>query len=456
MSRGNQARHAQDAAVAWTRSIKRSFRHRPGRSDWSSVLAPSVFFVLALGLLTYDHVRGAVSEVFFWLSVALIIAVFAWMLERVGRSARLIASQRSHLLRDPLTEIGNAGALREDLTGAIDARTAVCLLMLEVEESGQDPADEALERKRTIRRIAHDLQQGALTHGGQAYRLAGMRFAMLAPADGRRTVDELVTASRAALGRDSTGALISASHGAVLVPEQTNDAERALDLGDEDLKARKQRGRRSARRQAHAALVAAIGSRRPALREHLRSVVPLVITVGRRLGLDQEDLDDVVLAAGLQDAGMLTVPEHVLERTGPLTKSERDLIRRHPVAGERIVSSAPSLTPVARLVRSAYERFDGTGYPDGLAGADIPLGSRIIGPCVAAAAMNSVRPHRGALGPEATIEELRNGAGAQFDPNVIEILTEELLGSPDDGNAPPAPRNGFGTEVDSARPIPEN
>ena len=101
------------------------------------------------------------------------------------------------------------------------------------------------------------------------------------------------------------------------------------------------------------------------------------------------------------------------------------MIRRHPIIGERILAAAPALTPVARLVRSSYERYDGSGYPDGLHAEAIPLGSRVIAVCIAYDAMTSARPYREALPAATAFDELRRCAGHQFDPMVVEAFCAE-------------------------------
>ena len=122
---------------------------------------------------------------------------------------------------------------------------------------------------------------------------------------------------------------------------------------------------------------------------------------------------------------MLAVPEAVLHKRGTLEPEEWAMIRRHPVVGERILAAAPALAPVARLVRSSYERFDGSGYPDELVGEDIPLGSRVIAVCVAYDAMTSERPYREALPAATAFDELRKCAGLQFDPMVVAAFCAE-------------------------------
>jgi response regulator RpfG family c-di-GMP phosphodiesterase len=143
--------------------------------------------------------------------------------------------------------------------------------------------------------------------------------------------------------------------------------------------------------------------------------------------MPMEEIDDVALAAELQDIGLLAVPETVLEEEGPLTEQEVALIHTRPVVAERIIGAAPGLAPVAALVRSSAEHFDGSGFPDGLAGEAIPLGSRVVAVAVAYAAITAPRPHRDAATPREALEELRRGASTQFDPGVVDALTADLI-----------------------------
>jgi HD-GYP domain-containing protein (c-di-GMP phosphodiesterase class II) len=118
----------------------------------------------------------------------------------------------------------------------------------------------------------------------------------------------------------------------------------------------------------------------------------------------------------------VAVPPTILAKPGPLTESEWEFVRRHPVIGERILAAAPALAGAARIVRSTHERYDGGGYPDRLAGDEIPLEARIISVCDAFHAMTSERPHRPARAHTQALDELRAGAGAQFDPSVVEAF----------------------------------
>jgi response regulator RpfG family c-di-GMP phosphodiesterase len=150
------------------------------------------------------------------------------------------------------------------------------------------------------------------------------------------------------------------------------------------------------------------------------------IALGRRLGVSREEMDDVALAAELQDVGLLAVPEAVLEKRAALDPEEAAMIRNRPVAGEAIIGSAPGLAPVASLVRASSEHFDGSGFPDGIAGEEIPLGARIISVAVTYAALTAPRPYRDAASTEEALEELRRCAGTQFDPRVVDALAADL------------------------------
>jgi HD-GYP domain-containing protein (c-di-GMP phosphodiesterase class II) len=142
-----------------------------------------------------------------------------------------------------------------------------------------------------------------------------------------------------------------------------------------------------------------------------------------------EQLDELVRAAGLYDVGKAAIPEEILRKPGPLTSSEWGFMRRHPVIGERILSAAPALGPVAALVRACHEHWDGSGYPDGLAGDAIPLGARVIHVCDAFCAMTSERPYAPVVSAEDAIAQIRACAGSQFDPEVVTAFIDEWYAS---------------------------
>jgi two-component system, cell cycle response regulator len=159
------------------------------------------------------------------------------------------------------------------------------------------------------------------------------------------------------------------------------------------------------------------------LREHARRVARFGLVVADALRVDERTRDDVELCALLHDVGKAVLPMRVLAKPAPLDDEEWALMRIHTVEGERMVVEAGLGERLGRLVRATHERWDGDGYPDGLAGADIPLASRIVFCADAFDAMTCARPYRGALPKPAAVAELRRGAAyGQFDPRVAERL----------------------------------
>jgi HD-GYP domain-containing protein (c-di-GMP phosphodiesterase class II) len=175
------------------------------------------------------------------------------------------------------------------------------------------------------------------------------------------------------------------------------------------------------------ALAAAIEERDSYTHEHSEQVVHLARGVAMLLGRPTDEVERIAHAALLHDVGKLATPNDILRKDGPLTGAEWEVMAEHPVVGERILLRTPELVPIAPLVRHEHEHWDGSGYPDGLAGLRIPLGSRIILACDAYNAMITSRPYRDAMDHEAALAELRRGAGRQFDPEVVEALLD-LLG----------------------------
>ena len=171
------------------------------------------------------------------------------------------------------------------------------------------------------------------------------------------------------------------------------------------------------------ALAAAMESKDHYTAEHAESLALTAVAVGQHLGLSSEDLCRLEYAALLHDIGKIGVPGAILNKPDQLTPAEFSEIAKHTILGERISSQVDDLKPVAGIIRSAHERWDGGGYPDGLAGQDIPLLSRILLACDAFDAMTSNRPYREALPVEAALIEVRACSGGQFDPGVVDALT---------------------------------
>jgi HD-GYP domain-containing protein (c-di-GMP phosphodiesterase class II) len=160
---------------------------------------------------------------------------------------------------------------------------------------------------------------------------------------------------------------------------------------------------------------------------HSRDVVSLVLAVADELGLSPRERRRAELAALLHDVGKIRIPSEIINKPGSLTREERALIERHTIEGEKLLAKVGGLLrDVGNIVRSCHENWDGTGYPDGLAGEEIPRLARIIMCCDAFNAMTTDRSYRRALSPANAVAELRRNAGTQFDPVVVEALIERL------------------------------
>jgi diguanylate cyclase (GGDEF)-like protein len=182
------------------------------------------------------------------------------------------------------------------------------------------------------------------------------------------------------------------------------------------------------------ALAAALAERDRYTGEHSASVVDMAKTVAAALGLDEVEVERIGHAALLHDIGKVGVPDRILHKAGRLAGEEWGLMREHPLIGERILRAIPGMGSVARIVRHEHERFDGAGYPDGLAGEAIPIGSRVILACDAYHAMTSDRAYRDAMAHDDAVAELVSCAGTQFDPGVVTALVSYL------GRGPTQPR----------------
>jgi HD-GYP domain-containing protein (c-di-GMP phosphodiesterase class II) len=225
-----------------------------------------------------------------------------------------------------------------------------------------------------------------------------------------------------ALWESGEGFDVTSAYGAAVIPDDAKTVSAALSLADQRLYAHKELLAEIRRGTAHEPLLRTLAEREPELRAHVADVSSLAVRVGQQLGLAPDELEELRLAAELHDVGKLAIPDAVLQKSGPLDPTEWGFIHSHTLIGQRILSAAPALRHVGAIVRSTHENWDGTGYPDGLAGEEIPLQARIIGVCDAYSAITSDRPYRDARTPAEAVAELRRCAGRQFDSQVVELL----------------------------------
>ncbi|MGI8632662.1 MAG: HD-GYP domain-containing protein [Solirubrobacterales bacterium] len=159
-----------------------------------------------------------------------------------------------------------------------------------------------------------------------------------------------------------------------------------------------------------------------------RKIAALGRRLGRRIGMTEEQLDDIEVACELHDIGKMAIPDDVLHKPSRLEEAEWKLMRRHTEIAEHILSAVPDLSRVARIVRSGHEHFDGGGYPDGLRGEEIPVESRILLICTAFTAMTSERPYKRTMTEGEALAALQLSSGTQFDPDLVDAFVYELGG----------------------------
>jgi putative nucleotidyltransferase with HDIG domain len=160
--------------------------------------------------------------------------------------------------------------------------------------------------------------------------------------------------------------------------------------------------------------------------KHMKDIAEYSVDIARKVGLPESDVENVRMAALLHDLGKVTVPDDILKKPGRLSKEEMDVIKKHPIHGAKMIESIEPLQEAREIIRHHHEYFDGSGYPDGLKGKEIPLGARIIAVADAFDAMTTNRPYRKALPMEKVIQEMKDFSGIQFDPDIVDIFLSIL------------------------------
>ncbi len=406
------------AAAAWMQPRGRAARARSAEAISVAIASALV----SLGILVAGTVINVTVPAIGLATGALLCVLLRLVL--TFRAHQTVLRRTTHeALTDPLTGLGNRRAFAAALGDRLDDHdpepTVLALFDLDGFKSYNDnfghAAGDAL-----LQRLAAGLQAEIGGDGG-LYRMGGDEFCALLP--GGEDGAALLRASLEVLSDHGDGFSISASLGSVRIPEETSDVEEALRLADQRMYAHKSEGRRAtAALEVKHALLSALAHRDPELSDHVDDVAELAAGVAASLGCDRVQVEAIRIAAELHDIGKIAIPEAILDKPGPLTADEWTLMHQHTIAGERIIHASPALADVAPLVRSSHERWDGAGYPDRLAGSEIPLGARIITVCDSYHAMTSDRTYRKALSVEVALTELCARAGSQFDPAVVEAF----------------------------------
>jgi len=418
-------------------ALQPSPRHRETEpaEGWRAFASPTIFALAVLALLMLER-QDMNEPAIAALTVATLVAVVVRLVLTFAQNHRLV----TELETDSLTGLSNRGKLAYDLDRLFNmddpAPHVLAYLDLDGFKAYNDafghPAGDAL-----LVRLGRQLAD-AVGERGRAYRMGGDEFAMLLQGDAT-SAGAAVAAGAAALSERGEGFKITCSCGSAELPVDATNRDTALQLADQRMYADKDSRRPSAGGEVEAVLLRILNQRAPDLSEHVNAVKSLALAVGEELELPPGELTALGRASELHDIGKIAIPDAILTKPGPLNDEEWEFMHQHTILGERIVSAAPSLVSVGSLIRSSHERWDGAGYPDGLAGETIPLAARIILVCDAYDAMTSERPYSPGRDPEGALKELSECAGGQFDPQVVEVLEKVVRSTPADRLPVPLP-----------------
>jgi diguanylate cyclase (GGDEF)-like protein len=404
----------------------------------TTIIVPAICGSAALALLVSDHFENT-NLLALGLATASLLVIIVRLYLTVQENARLLEHSRTEAMTDALTGLGNRRQLTVDLASHLDQLDATRPLVLTLfdldgfkhynDTFGHPAGDQLLTR---LGGRLSDLMAGC----GTAYRMGGDEFCMLwvCPDGDEASIITMEAAAVAALSEHGEAFSIGSSYGSVRLPEETRDGSDALRAADQRMYVRKRGGRPSAGRQSADVLQQALAETDCELDLHLAAVAELAYASAVQLGIPHEDAEAARQTALLHDVGKVAIPDAILNKPGPLNAAEWAFMKRHTIIGERIISAAPALAVVAKLVRSTHERYDGRGYPDALAGEDIPLISRIVSVCDSYDAMVTKRAYRDAHNRSWAVAELRRCSGTQFDPRVVEAVISSLeeRGAPTD------------------------
>ena len=415
--------------AAWQPSPSRRRIELEGRR---LVVIPFLSGLVALALLFY----GGVAHISLVGFVGAAVAVLLVIIRGTGtfrENVTLLERSRRDAGTDALTGIGNRRSLNESLQQALaDGPASPPAVLVIFDLNGFKLYNDTFGHMAGDTLLSHFGRRLAAAVGDhdEVFRLGGDEFCALLRCSPQELEDRCA-ACASALAVAGDGFAVSAAAGRVSIPDEADTATRALGIADGRMYGVKGGGRASALAQSHNVLLELLDEREPRLHHHLLETGRLAVALGRRFGLDAEQLDEVRRAAELHDIGKAAIPDAILNKPTPLDDAELAFIRRHTLIGERILAAAPALAPVAKLVRASHERWDGGGYPDGLAGSRIPLGARIVAVCDTFEEITSDRPYAKARSAEQAIAELRRNMGSQFDPLIVEefeLTWRELSG----------------------------
>jgi diguanylate cyclase (GGDEF)-like protein len=392
------------AVAAWQPAPLR--RVRCAGDSLRLIAAPLASGAIALELLVYGSLVS-LNPLAVGLAAAALVFVMIRLTMTFRQNVRILRASRDEAMTDALTGLGNRRALTVALDEAFaevrdDSPLVLALFDLDGFKHYNDtfghPAGDIL-----LTRLGANLRKYLGTRG-TVFRMGGDEFCALFTLHAGQDRVELLDGAALALSEHGDGFWIGCSYGSIAVPGEATDAAEALRIADQRMYAQKHAGRASPSRQVKEALLSVLAARDPETIRHARAVATLVDSAATHLGLDPDDRETVRLAAELHEAGRLMLP----------SGSSPDDVA---LAGERMIAATPALAPAAHLIGALHERWDGSGFPHGRAGEEIPLGARIVAVADALETMSADRT------PTEALAELQRAAGTQFDPNVVAAFT---------------------------------
>jgi diguanylate cyclase (GGDEF)-like protein len=435
---------SNEAVVVQTRGELSENPHQIIKADDRTVrslaMAPLRLGDESIGVMTaQSYADGAYDE-----SAVRLLGAIAEQMALAVQNAQLFREAQNRADRDPLTNLFHHRYLKtrldEELVRARGERTELAVLMLDLDDFkqvndsyGHPAGDEAL---RMLTAVLHATCRSADVIG----RYGGDEFMVILPATppdralviGARIRDAVADRQLRLAGGVSVP--LRASIGLASYPADGSTAAELIAKADAGLYQSKRHGRPSAALQRIgttelrldgnfspvAELLAALLVRDPDSRSRLENINHLAKDCAAAFELSPGQVDALLLASVLRDVGKIAIPDHVLRKPAPLTPTEYELVKRHAMIGAMLVENIPGFELVADGIRHHHERFDGSGYPAGLAGESIPLVARLLALLDSFSALTSDRPHRRRVTAAVACAELKRASGTQFDPALVE------------------------------------
>lgn len=254
-------------------------------------------------------------------------------------------------------------------------------------------------------------------------RWGGDEFTILLPQTSEKEAEKICTQIREACpNSEDTRIPLSISLGISSKINPRQDMDEVLKEAEDRLYRNKMLESKSIRSSIITSLQKSLAEKTAETEQHARRLQEWAVQIGRYMELSNSDIDELILLAALHDIGKIAIPDHILNKKGPLNQEEWERMKTHCELGFKIAASSPDLMGIANKIITHHERWDGTGYPQGLKGYDIPLLSRIIAVVDAYDVMTCGRPYKGAISNHSAIKELLSCAGTQFDPHIVKIF----------------------------------